>query len=382
MQGYWFCDACKSMNRAGASVCYRCRRPPTAASITSVRRQAGTVLTPGLDEEHRSVAWTLMARHRYFGAWRLGYVTAAALLMAVPATMLLSLIGAFLVIAHLGNRVAVLGNQMLPLYVYAAAGTMLATIILHSLFLGLASADAPALGCGDTRFGPLRGALWWIESYLWVLRAGLAFVVPPLMLLFAVTFGGPVFGAVLGFIWMAIVYALVGDPVSALAKPRRLLEDLLLRSAVPGSSGARTLTWWSLAWGTAQGVTYAACGAAYFALVAMVVMNTVGSRLGSGSLVPDANGMNQVAIILTLLLAISRAVADAVALILLSVITVEISGNQRARERWVLSGLGGRAAAGGDPAAGGRPATSGRPGGVTGGPGSGVGPQRPAGPVS
>ena len=90
MQEFWFCSACKSMNRATTARCYRCGAVREQATLATVaERPRGVVLTPGLDEEHREVAWMLMSANRYFSAWRLGYV-AATLLVLFPVLFLLT----------------------------------------------------------------------------------------------------------------------------------------------------------------------------------------------------------------------------------------------------------------------------------------------------
>ena len=88
MQESWFCAQCKSMNRATSQQCYKCRAPKAGATLATVAdRPLGVVLTPGLDEEHREVAWTLMFRQSYVSAWKLGYA-AAALLFAIMFSQL------------------------------------------------------------------------------------------------------------------------------------------------------------------------------------------------------------------------------------------------------------------------------------------------------
>ena len=100
MQELWLCEACKSMNRSSSDRCYRCRAPRNRATVPTVAtRQPGVVLTPGLDEEHRQLAWTLMLGRHYVSAWRLGYVAAAMLLLVVGA-------GALVVVAELGMMLA------------------------------------------------------------------------------------------------------------------------------------------------------------------------------------------------------------------------------------------------------------------------------------
>ena len=180
MQEFWFCARCKSMNRAGALKCYKCQAPKGQATLATVaHRQQGVVLTPGLDDEHRELAWTLMFRQTYISAWKLGYL-AAALLFALLAVWC-ALAGASLVaIARvfsvwntatdpsIGALEGPLG-YILGFGVIGAALIAIATLVVHSIFLCLTSINSPALGSGSPRFDPARAAVWWIESYLWAI---------------------------------------------------------------------------------------------------------------------------------------------------------------------------------------------------------------------
>src|ERR1035437_9262700 len=185
MQEFWFCASCKSMNRANAPQCYRCKSRKTEATLATVaNRQQDVVLTPGLDEEHREVAWTLMFRQKYISAWRLGYL-AAGLLLATLAVATFATIQAVVIIivggsfdsgGMNGGQQALLGATVLIMVVLG-----LLMVVVHSVFLCLTSMGAPALGSGSPRFDPARAAVWWIESALWAIRGGLAFVVPPML---------------------------------------------------------------------------------------------------------------------------------------------------------------------------------------------------------
>jgi hypothetical protein len=337
MQSSWFCERCKSMNRGSVSVCYKCHRPRSAAAIVArTERTRGVVLTPGLDEGHRRVAWALMARHRYYASWRLGYATSVALLLAMPGMMLLSGTAAVLALDNLGASPLTVRQFALPAYL--CVGLSAVVIVFHSLYLGLASADAPALGSGSLEVDPARASLWWVESTLWALRAGLAFLLPPLLLFLAFSAGGALFGIVLGFTWMACSYMLLGDPITALTRPRRLLEELVVRTSVPGSGDARMVSWWSIAWGTAQGVAYAAGAIIYVALTIVIIASFAGPRVGFRSPTVDGAGLAQAARVIAVLLALIRAMADGIALMLLARITAQISSNQRTREKWVAAG--------------------------------------------
>jgi len=336
MQEYWFCDRCKSMNRANAAKCYHCQTPKAGNVFhTLVERQAGTVLTPGLDEEHRAVAWTLMARQSYVSAWKLGYVAAALLVLAIPIDVFFAALGSLSALDGRGVSGAVNDPRAVPAVALAGLA-MLAVIVVHSCFLALATMDAPALGCGTPRFATPRAAVWWIESYLWALRAGLAFVLPPLIALAAFSIVG-IPGLVFGIVWMVSAYVLLGDPISSLAKPRRLLEDLYERSGVPGSPDKRIVSLWALAWGASQALVYVAASILYILIIVVAIIAIVSQSV---DLTFDRQFDDTIAIFL-LVVGMARAVADAISYLLLARVTVEIAGRQRERENWVRSGRSG-----------------------------------------
>lgn len=345
MQEFWFCDVCKSMNRAAADVCYSCRAPKTRASFASVQaRAAGAVLTPGLDEEHRQAAWSLMANNRYVSAWRLGYLSAALLAATIVALLVFPALDlAAMISRRTSDPQALLetGSWIVPVVVLGAVVIILAAVVVHSVFLGLADLDVPALGGGTARFGPLRAGLWWIESALWAFRAALAFVVPPMLCLLGLAFGGVIFGLVSGLVWFALAYNVLGDPVTCLTKPHRLLADLYARLALPDSTDGRIVTWWAMAWGVARGISYAV-GAVIYLTIVLVVILSIFTPIGL-TLVSEGEGPAAVssgaAMLLVDLVALVQIVADVVSLVLLYQITLELVARQRIRERWVLSGL-------------------------------------------
>ncbi len=338
MQEYWFCSRCKSMNRAAASSCYSCRAPREAFTLARhVERTEGPVLTPGLDEEHRAVAWTLMARQTYVSAWRLGYLAAFMLLLMIPIFAAFLLISARAALDSADTSQIIASSFASPVLVVSAV-IVVVTIVVHSAFLGLASMNAPALGCGSPRFNALRAAGWWIESYLWARRAGIAFVVPPAIAFASLLNGGLVFGLVIGIVWMLCAYAILGDPITSLSKPARLLADLYVRSGVQGSPDSRIVSWWALAWGTAQGIVYAA-GALLYLLV-VVVLFAIVAGVDTG---PSGSGGNSNLAEAMLLIGLGacQAVAESISLVLLAIITYDIATRQRMREEWVRSGAQG-----------------------------------------
>jgi hypothetical protein len=342
VQEYWFCEACKSMNRASAQQCYRCRAPKQTSTMATVQeRQPGTVLSPGLDEQDRQLAWALMARHRYQSAWQLGYLSAA--LLAIAGVVVLAVLGLELSIVFSRRSVEVLPASdsrfvLLLTALVALPLLLLLTVVVHSVFLALTTLNTPALGGGSPRFDPVRAGLWWIESTLWAIRAGLAFVVPPFMCLAALLMGGLFMGLTTGIVWFVLAYWLLGDPITSLAKPRRLLQDLYERLALPGSPDSRMVSWWTMAWGAARGISYATAAVIYIVIVVVGLVSLLGHFMGFGiqSASPEESEAALTALGVFVLLA--QLACDGIAWYLLILITVELSKRQRARESWVLSG--------------------------------------------
>jgi hypothetical protein len=347
MQQFWFCEGCKSMNRVSSDWCYRCGAPKATMTMATVNEAAsGAVLTPQLDEEHREVAWALMARHSYTSAWGLGYFAAGLLFLTVAVAVALFAAEVALMLSHrtldpLSITIDPDSVQLTALRTgaFAFIGTAIAAVVAHSIFLALTSTNTAALGSGSARFSVERAAWWWIESYLWAIRAGLAFIVPPLLCILAIGLIGIVPGLILGAVWFACAFAVLGDPISSLGKPKRLLEDLYGRLALKDSPDSRMVSLWAMAWGTARGVSYAVASGTYILLLLLTVMQFIGYfagfRLTSGS---NAE-INFVAILIRDIIVVTELVADGIALILLARVTLELAHRQRVREEWVLSGV-------------------------------------------
>lgn len=343
MQEFWFCESCKSMNRGSSEQCYRCHAPKNLSTMATVtNRQPGVVLTPGLDEEHRDVAWTLMLRQKYISAWKLGYVAAALLFLVLAAgvAMAAAEIG-FMVSRGSPTPIAPVDahSPVLTVVFFVLLLTGVCAAVVHSVFLGLTSMDAPALGSGSPAFDPVRAGLWWIESSLWAIRAGLAFVGPPLLCLFAVSIGGLIFGIPIGVVWALCAFWLLGDPITSLGKPGRLLKDLWERLGVPGSANSRIVTLWTGVWGTARGFDFAVSGFIYVAIVVLAVARLLGSRFGVSIGLESTNGLALATILMVDFVVVVQWLTDGIALYLLALITIELSRRQRTREKWVLGGL-------------------------------------------
>jgi hypothetical protein len=273
---------------------------------------------------------------------------AAGLLWAAALALIALAVVQVIQMRQLGT-VDVLPRQGEPAPVLATAAVFvvvgLVAIVTHSFFLCLTSLYSGALGSGSPRFDPIRAAFWWIESYLWAIRAALAFVVPPFLMVVGLYLGGLVFGIVGGVVWLVCALWILGDPISCLAKPGRLLRDLYDRLAGPASPDSRIVGYWSLAWGTARGLDFAVVGVVYIVFLLAVAVDFVvtlfarfnGSSQPMGGIAIDVN--DPAYRLLVDFVVVVQVVADVAALILLAQITIELSRRQHLRERWVMSGL-------------------------------------------
>jgi hypothetical protein len=343
MQEYWFCESCKSMNKANARTCYRCRAPrETAAMATVTERARGTVLTPGLDENDRQIAWALMARHRYTSIWPLGYLT--ALLMGVVAVFEASVIilyvwwsasldlelpapngdptwGAIL------NVLIIMGVVSIPV------------IVLHSIFLGLTALNSPALGSGNPAFDPVRCGLWWLENVFWLFLAYVVCLLPTRIALRMFPLLGIVLGLMVGFIWFVVVLWLSGMGIRWLLRPRLPIIDLYERLSVPGAPSSRMTMWWSAARGLVYGVPFG-WTVLWFAVILFLEVLVLGSLLfGYGIDVASPAQFETSARAIYFFLGGILVLASAASYVLFAWITFELARRQRIREKWVLSGL-------------------------------------------
>ena len=268
MQEFWFCSRCSSMNRGDAAQCYKCRAPKEGATLATVReRKPGVVLTPGLDEEHREMAWMLMAGKHYTSAWKLGYLTAglmAAFLIGLPVFSFFVLVAAIAAAVSPGLVHSVVIDPRILVFVTNLWALLLpVSFVLHGIFLALTSMNAPALGSGSPRFDPVRALLWPIETLLWLWWGVACFNVWPYVI-------GHALGVDCG-------------PIGAIGKPRRLLEDLMVRLGVPEASDSRVVTSWSAAWAALAGIAYAVTLGPLFLLVLIIAIARLGLAMPSES---------------------------------------------------------------------------------------------------
>ena len=344
------------MNRATTAGCYRCGAPREQATLATVaERPRGVVLTPGLDEDHREVAWTLMSANRYFSAWRLGYV-AAALLVLFPVLFLLTwVLDSFIFIGAGGldptnpgsfqldsTQTSILGLLYLSTFVCA-----IVMVVVHSVFLALTSMNASALGSGKAAFGPLRAGLWYVESTLWVLWGWASVIFPIALVLTAIVMGplfgiaGLIVGLLMAGVWFVCarwLMGIIGGPITSMGKPRRLHKDLMDRLGVPGMSDSRDVGIWAGAWATQRMIEYLTILGPLL-IVALEVFIWVGaSMLGLELHQASASDEAYYGSLIGAVAGFAYVGSIAVGFVMLARISIQLSKRQRAREAWMVGG--------------------------------------------
>jgi len=347
MQEFWFCEACKSMNRGDADHCYRCRAPRARATMATIHeRHLADVMMPGVDKLEQGTARAMLAGYPYNDVGPMGYIAAAVLIPPI-----LFQLGFLLYeVANLVSLIApdryFLGAGWSLLLQVCLGGYGLFVVIaavIHSVFLALTNTNVPSLGGGTPRFGTPRAAGWWIEAALWAWRANLTVWIPIYLGIRSMEVLG-LFGLVfaLALVWLAVRY--LHNPMYSLQKPVRLLEDLTSRLALRGSSDGGLASMWSAAWGTARMVDVitpllVVVGAIVMVLAAVIQM----TRTTTGS--PPASELSFASSVTTLsaaliLIVVVEVVANIIALALLARLTLSLAHSQKVRRSWVVTSAG------------------------------------------
>ncbi len=343
MQEFWFCSRCSSMNWATARQCYKCRAVREQATLARVQeRRLEDVAMPGVDKLDPGHAVAL-AQGSYVTTWLLGRLSTVPIFLAGIFTLGLVLGDLALLMPLARSGTYDLGSTGFVLILASSTGlgiSSVASIVLSGIYLGLLDRNVSSLGGGTPRFGPWRAAAWWIESWLWFMRAWLLVYGPLWFGLWVMSNVSSIVGLLLIVPLYVGGYALLGSPMYALRKPARLLEDLLRRLSLSGSGDSPLAAMWSGAWMSARLIVL--LYPFIFLGIDLLAVLVLAARLQ-----PDvANFVDPqgVAVLLVgaffLVIGVALA-ADAVAFFLLGRITLSLCSSERDRRRWVLAGAGG-----------------------------------------
>ncbi|MGD0862629.1 MAG: hypothetical protein ABSA21_07690 [Candidatus Limnocylindrales bacterium] len=364
MQEFWFCEACKSMNRGDADKCYRCRAPKAHATMATVHeRRLEGVMMPGVDQLEPGAARAMLAQHPYDVAWPYGYVSVALLILAMLFQIGFAIWWLAVLVTLHAPSLDTLGGyafggytlgagwsgfEQISLWGYVAAS--IGAAVVHSVFLALTDTNVPALGGGQPRFGPAQAAAWWIEALGWAWRANLTVWIPLYICLRSAEIVGGfgplgVLGLMFGIalIWLSI--RLLGSPLYSLRKPGRLLEDLTRRLALRGSSDSGLASMWSAAWGTARMIDLMGPVVVVGAVFAMAIVSIFEMLRTTSGAAPDfglgtvLSSFYAITLLITVLV-IAELVANSIALFLLARVTLSLCDSERARRRWVIESAG------------------------------------------
>jgi hypothetical protein len=347
MQEYWFCETCKSMNRGDADNCYRCRAPRARATMATIHeRHLEGVMMPGFDKLEPGVARAMLAQHPYNPAWPYAYASVALLIPPIAFQVGLLLYEVAYLIALVAPDRYSMGatwSLVLAICLGGFGASLVLAGVVHSIFLGLTDMNVPSLGGGEPRFAPPRAFAWWIESGLWALRANLTVWGPLAIGLKSMEVVG-LFGLAFALMLLTVTTRYFHNPLYSLGKPARLLEDLIARLALRGSSDRGLASMWSGAWSTARLIDVITPLVVVVGAIVMVVASFIQMTREAFGTAP-ASELNYLSSFYTLaallvLLVVAEVVANIIALLLLARITLSLSDSQRARRQWVVQSAG------------------------------------------
>jgi hypothetical protein len=366
MQEAWFCENCRSMNRAQSSVCYRCHAPKAQATLATVQEQRpADVAIPGIDHLDGGQAAALLG-HAYQDVSALGYLAAASLGIAALASAVTLLLTALVVLvaSTAGSfRLNAAGAGVLLVAGGVSSLAVPAGILLHSVFLGLTTRNVPALGGGQPSFGALRAGLWWLEAGFWVLAASFVVWSLPgiaiLLMAASMILGFQVFGLI-GLV--AVVIAIEWTrreldlslnvfrySLAALRRPARPLDELASRLGAKGSPGHDLVGLWSASWVSGFAITIFMPLLGLGIAVAAVGGVLIARLAGIDVRMPSAAELDWAQRVFEALMALVATLASLLAIFFMARLTLWLTRAQRDRRRWVVAAAGGP---------GGRPAPS------------------------
>jgi hypothetical protein len=379
MDEFWVCPHCRSLNRAGAARCYRCRnkygsRPAdgspantTAAAPTSpppgplpglvigsaqapylslpltptsVTAPAGTVIRAPREPFHlpspvasvRGRVARSVAMRQAVSVVRLGYVTATLLaivlalgailvLVAMPAaTHLLQDANAETAWAQLSaGQQGLLGFLSVALVV---AGLL--ALLCFSVFVGLTTHNATGLGADRPMLTPYRAGTCWAGALWTQARIGAGLTVPAAL----IWQGYTIPGLLVALVDLEIAHRHVDDFFGWLTRPARHLPDLYRKLGVEGSSGSRAASVWSACFRLANVMAIAVCALPLLVLTAFAASVAAG---GSDTLAWPSTGLGPTQLVVAVLV-VGLTGCTAGSIGLLVPITLGLMQRQRTRK--------------------------------------------------
>lgn len=387
---FWVCQHCRSLNRSGTGRCYHCKerygtRPQPASTASVVKRagvpsaapppgNAGFVGDPNAPYLSRPVALmpansttatnplggTAKARHglhrpqplkaiknritrslalrQSIGIGWLGYLSAALLtLLLVDGVLLVVNAAPAAGVALQSGSVTDLSPQLDASRVAALETLGVAFLAIgvlalacFSLFIGLATHNAPGLGADIPFLSPYRAGMGWINVLWMQARIAVGLIVPAALLWKGYTIPG----LIAGLIAVEIAQGRLDDPWAWLTNPYRHVVDLYTKLGVQGASSSWIASLWSVCFRVANGLAIVAYAVPLVALIVVIGAALADTPNIAGWQSTDL-GPPQLAL---LVLAFSLLVFTTAAVGLLVPITIEIAHRERTRKTLVRVG--------------------------------------------
>ena len=296
MEQYWVCQHCMSLNRPGAGRCYSCKEkfgskavaaggsapapprptqpaprqdlnmgqgpPPylskplapvplptsyTVAAAAAAVASRGPVGPVTVIKRRISSA---LATRPIVGVRNLGYATATLLfltLIAAAALVGLSLPAALDLLqradlAHAWNNLGSGTKNMVEIAAGATAGLGLLALLGFSLFMGLSTHNAPALGADMPMLTPYAAGVGWIRGLWRQLQIAACAIVPAVL----AWLGYEIPALLVAIIAVEITVRRLEDPYGWMTGPDRHLPDLYAKLGTEGSMESLTASVWAV----------------------------------------------------------------------------------------------------------------------------------------
>jgi hypothetical protein len=297
VEQYWVCQHCRSLNRGGAARCYSCKekfgsRPkadapinpePPRPAVTATRQDLGMgqvppayiskPLAPALGptsfsssaaaaaaEARRGPAGPVtvikrriarsLAAHPIVGVRVIGWLAALLVVASVVVGGALAVLLAPVALdvlqvadAPLAWRQLAADRQAMILVLSAAtAGVGLLALLFLSLFIGLTTHNAPALGADMALLTPYAAGVSWPRGLWHHLQIAIATIVPTVI----VWLGYTIPGLILAIVFVEIALHRLGDPWGWFRGLNRHVPDLYAKLGTEGSMDSILASTWAL----------------------------------------------------------------------------------------------------------------------------------------